>query len=495
MSAVPRRRQLALLAAIGAAASAHPAAAQRIPNSALTGLSQRGGNLLANDFAELDPLGKGAGFNPYADLALRTTFNDGSNQTLFAEFAAGVNAFINRDRAQGTASFRFTYREPLTGRSRSRFFTDGIGRGTVDLARNHLFLDLSAYATVSNRTLGRGFAFNPQDSNGNLSQVYFVSASPRFQHEIGTLAIVNANYRASYTGIDNNIGGGGGLGGSSGATSGGGLNLRPLSDTFSQSETVSLSNQPRDGRFSVSLTGQANNEDQKRLDQNFRSYKGTLDLSYAVSRPVALVGSAGYEDYKSKEDQLLPGPRYLAGTVQTTQDAADPNRAHFLGIGQLLPPISAYFQQGPPQSLPTLLPAGTNYVLNNSPFTSDLADPALDLIVQFDKAGQPIRDPVTNSLVGVPFPIGIGPVVRMGQYVVDRTRPRRITYAQSGFVYNVGLRYTPSRRTLLELRVGQRFSDVTVTGVLSQQFRNGLLITGSATDGIETFSSILTQLR
>ena len=494
MSAVPRVRPLAILLAAGAVAGvASPALAQRVPNTLSNPIGQRGGAPLANDFAQLDPLGKGAGFDPYVDFGLRSTFNDSGRFNLYAEFSGGASAFINRDRVQGSGSFRSTYRVPVAGRGRARFFTDGTGRATLDLARNRLFLDLGAYASVSNRTLGRGFAFNPQDSEGNLSQIYYGSVSPRFQREIGTLAIFNANYKAAYTSVDNNIGGGGGLSGGTGtSTSGGrGLTLQPLSNTFAQSGAISLSNQPRDGRFAVSLTGQARDEGQKRLDQNFRSYTGTLELRYQVTRPISLVGSAGYEDYRSTQSALRLGVRYLAGVPLLTQDRTDPNIVNSFGIPDApVTLLGFYRQQGAASGVFTPLPAGPNYVLNGSPFTNDLASPALGI------APHVVYIPGLGSFLQTsPVPLVIGPVIGPnGDFVTDPTRPRQTTYAQSGFVYNAGLRYTPSRRTLLEVRVGQRFRDVTVTGTIRQEFRGGLLITGSATDGIETFSSILTSI-
>ena len=93
-------------------------------------------------------------------------------------------------------------------------------------------------------------------------------------------------------------------------------------------------------------------------------------------------------------------------------------------------------------------------------------------------------------------PVGLGPEIdcKTGQYVPDPAGPRRTTYSQSGLVYNIGFRYTPSRRSLLELRVGQRFSDLVITGTVRQQLRGGLLITGSLIDGIETFNSVLTRI-
>ena len=471
----------ALAAATAATAFAGVAAAQGIPRADNANTTGRASSPFLTDFGGKDPLARGAGFEPYVELTERA--NVTGDFRLFGELTAGASAFINRDRAQGTAYGRFTYRQTELGRSTSRFTANGLARGTFDVIRNRGFLDLSAFASATPTDSARGITIDPQNQNGNLTQVYLISATPRVRREIGTFAIGELSYKATYISISNRLGGGGGgtSGGGTGSSgnNAGGLELRPLSDTFTQTVEGSLANQPRDGRLSVKLSLRGSEETQKRLDQRFRSGFATFDATYALTRPLALVGSAGYQDYTNTEQAILRAPIYvtvlngallppLAFVGDTNPKALTPYYSSlYRGNVLITPSFTDHFGVVPPGLL-----------ANGFTFTRSLADPNLFHDAFF--GGAVVRADDTPVLT------------KSGDFQGDPTRPRQTTYSQRGLVWNAGFRYTPSRRSLLELRLGQRFSDVTVTGSVRQQFRNGLLVTGSVTDGIETFSSILT---
>ena len=441
-----------------------------------------------------DPLARGSGLSANVEASERGTF---SNTTgLYGDLSLGGTGFLNRDRAEASGTARVTLRQPEIGqRGRTRFLVTGLGRGAFDLVRNRLVLDLTAYADVTSRDQARGTTIDPINQNGNQAQIFLLSAQPRFRKDLGEVAILNANYRASYvsvtgingSGIGTTSGGGliGGSGGVGGANNG--PTFQPLSDTFTQAGNVSISNQPRDGRFIVTLSGNISQEQQKRLEQRFRSQGGTLDLTYAITRPVALLGSVGYQDYKSTEQAISRGFYYLAAPFAVTQDPfGDRAKLLFTSFpGQ--PPgnialggFPYYATRGNPGVHLPFAP-GPNFLLNTSSQLSNLADPSIVLLPG-------------ASGVGSPLPLSFGPLFGpRGDFIPDPSGLRQTTYAQHGLVWNVGFRYAPSRRSLFELRVGQRFADVTVTGSIRQQFGNGLTILGSLSDGIETFSSIVTD--
>lgn len=497
MAAIRRDRRIALGLLCGVAATVLPGTtdAQSIGRSGVTpGLSQSLSGFGApgtRDPLAPDPLARGEGFEPYIEGALRENLGEGSSR-LFAELSPGLSAFINRDRAQGTLILRLTERAPVYGRnSRNQLLVEGVGRGQYDLVRNRLFFDLSTYADVVARDYAQGLAIRQADFNRNLTQVYYVGAGPRLQRDIGTLALLNARYNAAYTAIDNHLSGGSGLsggvgaggasGGGTGSGAGGtGLSLQPYSNSFSQTGEVSLSNQPRDGRFIVRLTGRVTGQEQERLKQTFRSHIGTSDLTYALSRPVSLLGSVGYEDYRSSQEAIKTQPLYLTSPFSVT---TDPRRAYFLpgstvAIG-LFGPIYQYDRPNAPVA------TFTNPVFLGNPVVSNVLATAPNVIY-------------TGKLGAGGSPVVVGQTQTIDpktlDYVPDLTVPRQQTYAQKGLVWNAGFRYTPSRRSTLELRVGQRFADVTVTGIVRQEFRGGLIVTGALTDGIETFGTILTRL-
>jgi len=477
------------LAAAATIAFAGTAAAQGIPREATSQTPGRAPNPFLTDFDGQDPLARGAGLTPYLEFAERA--NISNNFRLLGELTAGGSAFIARDRAQGTAYGRFTYRQTELGRSTSRFTANGLARGTFDVIRNRGFLDLSAFASATPTDSARGITIDPQNQNGNLTQVYLISATPRVRREIGTFAIGELSYKATYISISNRLGGGGGgtSGGGTGSSgnNSGGLELRPLSDTFTQTVEGSLANQPRDGRLSVKLSLRGSEEMQKRLDQRFRSGFATFDATYALTRPLALVGSVSYQDYSNTEQAIKRAPAYVTvpspGTFPTIAFLGDENPKNPT-------PYYSSLYRGPVLVTPpgtvgsVAVPPG--FLANGFTFTRSLADPNLFLDGYFPNATYPKGRPILADITPVLSP--------SGDFQGDPTLPRQTTYSQRGLVWNAGFRYTPSRRSLLELRLGQRFSDVTVTGSVRQQFRNGLLITGSVTDGIETFSSILTTI-
>lgn len=446
---------------------------------------------LSRDPLSTDPVARAESLNLYVEGALREDVGDGGAR-LFGDLSPGLDAFINRDRAEGTLVLRLTERVPIYGRdSRNQILVNGLGRGQYNLVRNRLFLDFSTYADVVARDYAQGIAINQANFNRNLTQVYYVGAGPRLQRELGTLALLNARYNASYTAIDNRLSGGSGLsngpgtgaanGGGTGLGSGGtGLSLQPYSNSFSQTGEVSLSNQPRDGRLIVKLTGRVTGQEQERLKQTFRSHVGDAELTYAISRPVSLVGSVGYEDYRSSQQAIKTQPFYLTSPFSATTDIA---KVYFLpGSTTAVPLFGPIYQFSNPN---TPLVTFANPVFVGNPALSSLLATAPNVIYR----GRP-------GAGGVPVTIGQTQAINpnTGDYVADPSLPRQQTYAQKGLVWNAGFQYTPTRRSLLELRVGQRFADVTVTGVLRQEFRNGLILTGALTDGIETFGTILTQL-
>lgn len=448
-------------------------------------------NPLPGDPRSTNPAARAEGIDLYVEGALREDIGEGGSR-LFGDLTPGLDAFINRDRAEGTLVLRLTERAPIYGRdSSNQILLNGLGRGQYDLVRNRLFLDFSTYADVVARDYAQGIAINQANFNRNLTQVYYVGGGPRLQREIGTLAVLNARYNASYTAIDNRQSGGSGLsngpgagnanGGGTGVGSGGtGLSLQPYSNSFSQTGEVSLSNQPRDGRLIVKLTGRVTGQEQERLKQTFRSHVGDADLTYALSRPVSLVGSVGYEDYRSSQQAIQIQPLFLTSPFFAT---TDPTKTYFLpGSTNVIPLFGPIYQFGNPN---TPLVTFTNPVLVGNPVLSSLLANAPNVIYR----GKP-------GAGGTPVIIGQTQTInpRTGDYVADLSLPRQQTYAQKGLVWNAGLRYARTPRSTLELRVGQRFADLTITGILRQEFRNGLVITGALTDGIETFGTILTQL-
>ncbi len=488
---------LPALALLGSVANA-----QTMPGALAAGA--RGGGLGGTDTFGVhssplgsDPLARGAGFNLYAEAGERAYLT--SYTALYGDVSAGGEGFLNRDRVEASGTARITVRQPETGnRTSTQFLATGLARGAFDLVRNRVVLDLSAYADVLPTNQAAGTTINPQDQTGNLSQVFLISAQPRFRREIGTIAVANASYRASYVSVSGINGAGAGTTSNGGSLGGTGTNtgptLQPLSNTFTQAGEASITNQPRDGRFKITLSGNLSEQEQARLDQRFRSVGGSFDLTYALTRVLGLVGNVGYSDYRSSQRAIAFSTSYLSGPLPASRLTTDRNNPNLL-LRTVYPyaaePVALYGAVGfgPNPSQFFALPSSPEYVIDApalQPTTTSLTDP--NLVSSFVRPY-----PNATSLVRAPVVVSRQPVITKGDFTPDPSGLRQTTYAQKGIVWNAGFRYAPSGRTLFEIRVGQRFAEVTVTGTVRKEFRGGLTVLGSLTDGIETFSSILTR--
>jgi hypothetical protein len=100
--------------------------------------------------------------------------------------------------------------------------------------------------------------------------------------------------------------------------------------------------------------------------------------------------------------------------------------------------------------------------------------------VGYEKIQSSQRDPLLDA--------GGNPVVdSSGRYVTDPASPRRLSYDQSGFIWDVGVLWRPSRRTSLEAKVGRRYGDMTYIGDFSWQINETQALQIGAYDGITTF--------
>jgi hypothetical protein len=74
-----------------------------------------------------------------------------------------------------------------------------------------------------------------------------------------------------------------------------------------------------------------------------------------------------------------------------------------------------------------------------------------------------------------------------GRFVTDAASPRRLSYDQSGFIWDTGVLWRPSSRTSLSAKVGRRYGSMTYTGDFSWQISETQSFQAGAYDGISTF--------
>ena len=80
-----------------------------------------------------------------------------------------------------------------------------------------------------------------------------------------------------------------------------------------------------------------------------------------------------------------------------------------------------------------------------------------------------------------------------GRFQIDPTMPRRTAYDFSGMYWNAGFRYTPSRRTSLEFRAGERYGSANFFFNFNHRSRNGMSVRANFQQTLNSFSRLLTQ--
>ncbi len=83
---------------------------------------------------------------------------------------------------------------------------------------------------------------------------------------------------------------------------------------------------------------------------------------------------------------------------------------------------------------------------------------------------------------------GGNPIITQdGRFVTDAASPRRLSYDQSGFIWDTGVLWRPSSRTSLSAKVGRRYGSMTYTGDFSWQISESQSFQAGVYDGISTF--------
>lgn len=88
-------------------------------------------------------------------------------------------------------------------------------------------------------------------------------------------------------------------------------------------------------------------------------------------------------------------------------------------------------------------------------------------------------------------PDGLPIVTPGGNFIADPSRPRLLSYDQSGIIWDAGVIWRPSRRTELQARVGRRYGDTSFTGSFEHKFNSAYAITGSVYDTVDSFGRII----
>jgi hypothetical protein len=89
-----------------------------------------------------------------------------------------------------------------------------------------------------------------------------------------------------------------------------------------------------------------------------------------------------------------------------------------------------------------------------------------------DASGVPVRGPNGNA-------------------IADPTKPRLLSYDQSGLIWDAGVIWRPGPRTELQARVGRRYGGTTVTGSLQHKINDSYALTAVVYDNVSSFGRLL----
>ncbi|MBV8687899.1 MAG: hypothetical protein JOZ90_17210 [Alphaproteobacteria bacterium] len=79
-----------------------------------------------------------------------------------------------------------------------------------------------------------------------------------------------------------------------------------------------------------------------------------------------------------------------------------------------------------------------------------------------------------------------------GRVVSDPSKPRLLTYDESGLIWDAGVIWRPSPRTELQARVGHRYGGTTYTGSLEHKINESYALSALVYDNVSSFGRLMT---
>ena len=238
--------------------------------------------------------------SPYLEVGQISTadLKNGGDVLTYSTVAAGVDASISGPRAEVQANYRYERRFAWQNDVADETVHTGILRARLDVAPELLSIEAGALATRV-RTDIRGEAAPLLVGNvSNTSQLFSVYAGPSLATSIGALDVAAA-YRVGYTKVEANDG----L-----ILPVGQPELDQFDDSVSHFATASVGMQPGTLPFGWSVSGAYEREDASQLDQRFEGKNVRGDVTFPITRTVALVGGVGYEDVQISQRPVLLDP-------------------------------------------------------------------------------------------------------------------------------------------------------------------------------------------
>lgn len=266
---------------------------------------------------------------PRVELRHSISDTEYDNFNMITAVAPGVSILADTRRVKAQVDYAFTRRfswgDSLIDKGQHSLNANG----TAELIRRLLSVQAGGVITQTFRDWRGPLSTGPDQNNPNQATVGSYYIQPTLTRELGNFAVFDAFYRFSYSDVDN---AGRGLQIGEEAPPGFNYSLAPASDATMHDAQVSLSNRnSTSSRLIWTLRGTYSKDDREDLNENLRIYSGVFDVSYALNRKVALLGSVGYEDIYDEQDNLLVDPEtglpVLDSEGRLQVDPTEPRRA------------------------------------------------------------------------------------------------------------------------------------------------------------------------
>lgn len=237
-------------------------------------------------------------------IDVRTVFSDGvgDNANILLVVAPGLSARVDSSRIKAQVDYEYGRRIGIDHAASERDRHRASARSEIIVVRDLLNFDVGGVVSQVLRDLRGAVSTNPDADNTNLSSVASFYASPSLKRDLGQSLYLDANYRFTYTNIDNgNDPIGVGLPGAGGQD----FSLARASDSYGHQANVRFGSKDRSAKLRWTIIGGYSRDKRVDLNEVYRSYNGSLDVEYAFSRTFSLLGNGGYENLLDVQDNIL----------------------------------------------------------------------------------------------------------------------------------------------------------------------------------------------
>jgi hypothetical protein len=264
---------------------------------------------------------------PYLEIqqVLSADLNGGDVLT-YSTVGAGVDASISTRRVQATISYNYQRRVGWGDNLNDEDVHTGLAAARLAVIPNVLNFDAGAMAIRSHADPRSPISQFRNADEANAVEVYSAYAGPTLSTHVGPLD-VGASYRIGYVAVDDND-----FDAVTGPSS------TPRIDRFDsstvQSAAVSVGMKQRGLPVGWTVGAGWEREDAERLDSKFEGKYVRADMVVPVSANLAVTAGAGYEKFKSSQQDIVRDSNGVPVVTPGGDLIADPSKPRLLAYDQ-----------------------------------------------------------------------------------------------------------------------------------------------------------------